>query len=1057
MNRLPKDSQEISKKKINMDILTLVAASVLLVLILTFIGISIGRSVSNADKNDGVSDSKPAVKKALPVINTEPEVLEEPSDPEIRGIYIATVDNINYPSSRGISADDLKKELDTILANCIQANLNTVYFQVRPTADAFYKSEIFPVSEYLTGTQGWELPDSFDPLLYLTEEAHKRGIKVHAWVNPLRVTAGTETKPKHDVNMLADGHPAKKHPEYTVPYADGRLYFDCGIPEVRTLIADGLREIVANYDVDGIIFDDYFYPYPVKENGKTAVFDDSETFAKYGGEMSLEDFRRDSVNKMIELCYNTVKETDPECLFGVAPAGIWQNNDGTNGGSDTAGMESYNDIYCDTVAWVEGRYVDYIAPQIYWSFTKPEARYDTLVRWWNALLDGTGIDLLISHGVYRYDDSESGAWTNPENELRCQVEFARSELCYKGSILYGYKAIVNNAHGLFDEVRDVFKNEKYHPDAEATDTGLIIGHPASGSYINLAKEDVGSFVLGTSDPTKPLYIDGEKVSRTKSGYFSLYLPLKDGENKFVFSHNGTETEYVLNRGKAPSSPGNQATNPTLDEPGIASVTPTYNWMNRGTLSVSATAPKGSKVTATLNGKTVSLTPTLNLPQENGKYMKEVYTGSFTLTATDGQIKDLGKVSFKSELNGQTYTAESASIRVIGNGASIPVEVINDDSEMKIERDSWYYDDFTAQSKGMRDNATLLSSGMYKLRCGGFVSERNIRELDGALIGLANVTSAEMTSDAKATYLKFKVSENIPINCNMENGVFTVSLYNINRANMPQPELVENPLFTAVNGKASAKANAYNYLLTLVNIENFYGFRHYYEDGYLIFEWRNPEKLPDTDKPLAGKTIVLDAGHGITNPNALGPLGLTEGAMNEADFNLEIVMATQPLLEELGATVIQIRDRDCEVDIPVAPKNDVDISTSSGYPYRVYTLIEADPDLAISIHQNSMEYSADVTKIRGVVGLYFADSGYMLTETVGESISTALNKLDRSPTHQRLAMVRNPKFPATLIETCFITSVEEYERMMQPDAVDTIAIAITDGVLEYYKRQESYLK
>ena len=194
--------------------------------------------------------------------------------------------------------------------------------------------------------------------------------------------------------------------------------------------------------------------------------------------------------------------------------------------------------------------------------------------------------------------------------------------------------------------------------------------------------------------------------------------------------------------------------------------------------------------------------------------------------------------------------------------------------------------------------------------------------------------------------------------------------------------------------------------------------------------------------MTGKTIVLDAGHGGKNPGALGPLGAAEGAMNESDFNLEIVMAAVKYLEALGADIILIRDRETPNDVPVTE--------------RIETLIDISPDLVISIHQNSMPYTADITRIRGVVGLYWADSGYMLTDVMGETIATVLNKLDRSPTKQRLAMVRNPKFPATLVETCFITSVEEYERMMKPDAIETIAAAIADGVINYYKAQEKYI-
>ncbi len=951
---------------------------------------------------------------------------------EVRGIYIASVLNINYPSKQGISAEELRSELDDIIATCLDANLNTIYFQVRPASDALYASKIFPVSKYLTGTQGSPLPDGFDPLAYLVDEAHENGLFVHAWVNPLRVTVGSASAPEHDVTALAEGHPARQNPEYVIAYADGRLYYDCGLPEVRALIASGVTELTKNYAIDGIIFDDYFYPYPTYgSDGKLAAFDDAASFKQYGDGMTLADWRRDNVNRMIEDCYNAIKEVDPECLFGVAPFGIWQNDDGTNGGSETSGLEAYESIYCDPIAWAQGGYVDYLAPQIYWRFSTSVARYDVLVRWWNTMLDGTDVDLLISHGIYNYE-----TWEDPENELRNQIVFARSELQYRGSILYGYAALKQNLKGLLTETREVFKDEIIYTDIVSNERDLIISIPYSGSYI----DGEGTFVIGTSDPTEPLYLDGAPIGRTKSGYFSVYLPLNKGKNTFTFEHKDETLDYVIHRGTQSITQG-AITYAKLNSPEIAAVTPSYEWFGSGQLPVSVTAPKGSTVTAELDGKKITLVPTLYAPNQGG-YMKEVYTGSFLLSANSGEIRDLGKIQFKSVFGGETYTAESARIRVRGAGAAIPIEVLSDDTELKIQPDSWYYDDYTPQSEGMHDNAVSLSSGLYKLRCGGYISAERVKETGGAPLGIAKLESAVITSDADATYLKIKASENLPLNCYIENGEFCVTIYNMDTASAPSLEMNDNPLFISARGVKSTKANAYKYFLNLVAVENFYGFDHYYEDGYIVVKFTNPQVLPDTETPLSGKTIILDAGHGGANPGALGPLGAADGAMNESDFNLEIVLAAEEYLKKLGANVILIRDRDCEIDVPIAD--------------RMQTLIDVQPDLMISIHQNSMPYTSDITKIRGLVGLYWADSGYMLTDVMGEVMSDALGKLDRSPTKQRLAMVRNPKFPATLIETCFITSVEEYEVMMQPHAIDTIARSVADGVLAYYENQRQYL-
>ena len=167
--------------------------------------------------------------------------------------------------------------------------------------------------------------------------------------NPLRVTMNS-----HDVESLPENSPARKNPEWVFPYADGKLYLNAGIPEVRELVADGIREIVSRYDVDGVVFDDYFYPYPVSVNGRIAEINDATEFEKYGmGFDSVEDWRRDNINKLVSASYDAVHETDPECVFGVSPFGVWQNDNGENGGSDTNGLSSYSEIYCDTLAWLE--------------------------------------------------------------------------------------------------------------------------------------------------------------------------------------------------------------------------------------------------------------------------------------------------------------------------------------------------------------------------------------------------------------------------------------------------------------------------------------------------------------------------------------------------------------------------------------------------------------------------------------------------------------------------------------------------------------------------------
>ncbi len=389
---------------------------------------------------------------------------------ETRGVWVPSVYNLTFPSKPDLSENELKAELDEILETVQNNSLNTIFFQVRPSCDALYKSNIFSVSSVLS-TDGTL---TLDCLEYLLSKAHEKGVAVYAWVNPLRATAS-----KCDINELSPGSTAYKYKDYLVSY-DGRLYFDVGIPEVRSLICEGIKEIAENYKVDGIVFDDYFYPYPVYETAddgtKTlAVFNDGETFEKYSNGESLADFRRSSVNSLIEEAHETVKAADGKIKFGVSPFGIWQNDNGENGGSFTKGAQSYADNYSDTLAWLEGGFVDFISPQLYWDMNSSAASYKVLAKWWCARVDeankersdGCEISLLISHGIYRYGDSfESG-------EITSQLEYASllEGESYSGSVFYAYNALKSNENGVADEIISFYESKDGNTEKEETVKG----------------------------------------------------------------------------------------------------------------------------------------------------------------------------------------------------------------------------------------------------------------------------------------------------------------------------------------------------------------------------------------------------------------------------------------------------------------------------------------------------------------------------------------------------------------------------------------------------------
>ncbi len=369
---------------------------------------------------------------------------------EMRAVWIATVSNINFPSARGLPEYRLREELVQIIENAASIGANAVFFQVRPCGDALYESTLFPYSHYVSGKRGTPPDGRMDILAELIALAHQKGIAVHAWVNPVRLLPGSALDPARR-DELCGGEAAALHPEWAVVYADGKMYYDIGIPEVRTLIADGVYEIVSRYDVDGVVFDDYFYPYPVTdENGRTVAFDDSVTYRKYGAGSSLGDFRRESVRSLVRACSIATKKDDRSVLFGISPFGVWKNSL-SEGGSGTSGLESYYDIWCDSLSFAREGWIDYLAPQLYWEIGNELCDYYTLASWWSSNLAKTKCTFVPCLAPYRYSE---GIYT--AGEITRQYKYARTLSAFDGTALYGFSALTDSSLPVGDEIRELW-------------------------------------------------------------------------------------------------------------------------------------------------------------------------------------------------------------------------------------------------------------------------------------------------------------------------------------------------------------------------------------------------------------------------------------------------------------------------------------------------------------------------------------------------------------------------------------------------------------------------
>ncbi|MGW2487274.1 glycoside hydrolase family 10 protein [Streptomyces sp. NPDC001606] len=322
---------------------------------------------------------------------------------EMRGVWVATVGNRDWPAEPGGTASAQRKELTALLDKAVRDRLNTVFLQVRPAADALWPSPYEPWSEVLTGTQGKN--PGWDPLGTAVAEARARGLRLHAWFNPYRIANHT------DLGRLAASHPARKHPDWVVPYG-GKLYYNPGLPQVRSFVQQAMLDAVARYPVDGVHFDDYFYPYPVA--GQT--FDDDDAYDRYGGDFgSRAAWRRDNIDTLVRETAAAVRRIRPGTAFGISPFGVWRNASTDSRGSDTrAGVQTYDDLYADTRTWVRKNWIDYIVPQLYWHIGFAAADYAELVDWWASVAKGTATRLYIGEALYKAGASgQPSAWQDP--------------------------------------------------------------------------------------------------------------------------------------------------------------------------------------------------------------------------------------------------------------------------------------------------------------------------------------------------------------------------------------------------------------------------------------------------------------------------------------------------------------------------------------------------------------------------------------------------------------------------------------------------------------------
>lgn len=929
---------------------------------------------------------------------------------KFNALWVATVLNLDYPSKATPDTNTLKAEALSIIEEAHTMGINAIILQVRPSADAFYQSKIYPWSKYLTGKQGLAPAGGFDPLAFWIEEAHKRGIALHAWVNPYRITRKTASEPSHDFASLSPNHPARLNPSWVVSHSDGNLYFNPGIPAVIDHITESIVEIVKNYDIDGIHFDDYFYP--------STTFDDASTFATYGKAYgTIADWRRANVDTLIERVYTAIKKEDGNVQFGVSPFGIWANAKKNPLGSSTNGFESYYSQYADTKKWVEKNMIDYIAPQIYWHIGYDIADYSVLVKWWSDVAKGSNVRLYIGHAAYRaYNTDSKSPWFGI-SEIERQLSLNRNYDNIKGSIFFRYGFFKNKT-----EFKALVKNNFERTNQTLVQNQLIIGRPSK----DVTTTSAFHFIGGASDMRYPLTLNGEVITaRSPNGFFGVYVPLTMGVNTFTVTQNGKSYTRQITR-----------TTPALAPPmSKVEIIPASVWpqsirtyQNGESITFSCRAPIGAKVFVSYDGKTLELNPSIKTSNSTKPYAT-TYSVKTTLPVYTGtpRVVNLGKPVYTMTFNGANYSETAkGDINVVMPGAPY-IATVNKNFVDSYQTASTSNGAHHILHRGMKDYVVGEIGDFVKLSSNIWVKRENLT-LSTGNVRRNTIRAIKHVMGDRAEEVQFFITENVVKSVAYTGGKLEVT-FNQSYSGI-DPVIQANSMVSSVDKKVNENSVIYSFSL---NEPDKLG-------GYYIEDITGGIKLvirkkfsSDSDLSLKGATIMLDAGHGGSDNGALGLLGLLKP---EKVIAFEFTEKLKSKLEGLGATVIMTRVGDQYVHL-----ND-----------RLSNSRKVLPDLFISIHADSFEDTADLTKVSGFTVFYKDPLSKSVSELFRDDIAKVLGRRNRGSKVMNLYVTRGTWTPSVLIELGFVSHPTEFDWLNDPYEQERFADTIAKSVLSYFSNK-----
>lgn len=935
----------------------------------------------------------------------------------LRGIWVASVYNIDYPDYGTTDPAKLRAQAIEILDNVEAMGLNAVFLQVRPTADALYDSKYFPWSKYLTGTQGVAPSGGFDPLEFWIEEAHARGIQIHAWINPYRITKNDTGRIQDAWDSLTDDHIAKKRRDLVVEHTDGNLYFNPGMPEVANIIAAGVLEIIQNYDVDGIHFDDYFYP--------STSFNDSSAYALYGkGYASLADFRRASVTEMVRTVSELIDRIDPSVEFGISPFGIWANASSNPLGSATRGNQSYYAHYADSRLWVKEELVDYIMPQIYWNIGYNIADYAILVDWWEDVVAGTNVSLYIGHAAYKQGNTDqSSAWAG-DFELFRQLLLNKRQDEVDGSVFFSYSSFENRP-SLMTAMGQYFADVEQTVIAPPTSVTQVSDHldvtEPSGT-IQTAYN--GYFLSGTSDPDLPLFVNGTPITdRSETGYFGTFQTLKNGSNTFTFTQSGQTVTRVIEKVESTWTPTPVTTPQLVQSTAAPSQMAIYSGGDTVTLSVYA--PIGATVSATVGGQTLVLSPRTTYDYGGAAIYNTQFSGTYTVKAPAAgtQTSNWGKVTYTMTYRGQTSTTvSSGSLLSLAADSRIMVKVTSPYADLFDRADA------TDGARGMltldmADYLEAMSGDFYRLSSGDWIRKADVKIINGPARSTKSVTAATYTVGTETDRLTLSLQGEALATASFDGTYLTLVIPGTEGNAVTR--LPWNALFDTLS------ADGDTYRLHLRSGQDLNGFLVEKIDGGLTVRFMHKPSAGTSSTPLRGVSILLDAGHGGSES---GALGILKAALPEKAINLAVATELKSTLEGLGATVQLTREGDTDVSLK----------------QRLRDSYAALPDLFVSLHVDSITPDRDINQVEGVTVYLDSALANGAADAILNQILGDLNRASRGIRTNNFYVARGTWAPHVLVEMGYMVNPVEFDALDDAAGRQAMAQAIADGIVKYFR-------